>query len=337
VRLPRSVGFLWIAVSLCAAPSETIDQAAARFDLALAKLSPPLRLEFRAVAAKALQLRHPALAQKFTDPPGIALPSAKTLGFDVEIKLPPAGEEAARAQLKKFAHADLLNYTQNRDIPARHATSGLSPHLRLGTISPRTVVAVAEKAAQAHPQGKSSVSKYIGELIWRDFYKQILWHWPHVATGAFRQKYDALKWSTNEKHFAAWCEGRTGYPLVDAGMRQLNTTGWMHNRVRMVTAAFLTKDLHISWQWGERYFMQKLLDADLAANNGGWQWSAGTGTDAQPWFRIFNPASQAEKFDPEGFYIHQYVPEVETRDYPAPIVNHAEERAKTLTLFKALD
>jgi deoxyribodipyrimidine photo-lyase len=272
----------------------------------------------------------------FKDIPGIPLPSAKKLGFDVEIKLPPAGERAARDQLKKFVADDLLHYATNRDFPARHATSGLSPHLRLGTLSPRTVFAAAENVNHGHSQTKKSIDTFVGELIWRDFYKQILWNSPHVAKGCYRSQYDALKWENNEKLFAAWCEGRTGYPLVDAGMRQLNTTGWMHNRVRMVVAMFLTKDLLISWQWGERYFMQKLLDADLAANNGGWQWSAGTGTDAQPWFRIFNPLSQAEKFDPEGRYIHKYVPEVDTLKYPGPIVNHAAQRLKTLAMFKAI-
>ena len=143
-----------------------------------------------------------------------------------------------------------------------------------------------------------------------------------------------MKWDNNERLFAAWCEGRTGYPIVDAGMRQLNSTGWMHNRVRMIVAAFLTKDLLISWQWGERYFMQRLLDADLANNNGGWQWSASTGTDAQPYFRIFNPISQARKFDPEGRYIHRYVPEIDSRDYPRPIVDHAVQRLKALAMFR---
>ncbi len=150
----------------------------------------------------------------------------------------------------------------------------------------------------------------------------------------FKPEYSSIAWSYDRDHFAAWCEGRTGFPIVDAGMRQLNTTGWMHNRVRMIVAMFLTKDLLISWQWGERYFMQKLIDADLASNNGGWQWSASTGTDAQPYFRIFNPIAQAQKFDPEGRYIRQYVPEVDTLKYPAPVVDHARQRLKALALFK---
>jgi deoxyribodipyrimidine photo-lyase len=279
-------------------------------------------------------------AVKFANPPrtkyptGLALPSAEKLGFKSEITLPAAGERAALDRLRKFATDDLLKYAQNRDFPARDATSRFSPHLRLGTLSPRTVLAAAEKAESAHPEAKRSVEIFVNEMIWRDFYKQILWHYPHVAEGCFRPQYDALKWENNEKLFAAWCEGRTGYPLVDAGMRQLNTTGWMHNRVRMVVAMFLTKDLLINWQWGERYFMQKLIDADLAANNGGWQWSAGTGTDSQPWFRIFNPSSQAQKFDPEGRYINQYVPEANTLKYPAPIVDHSKQRLKALALFR---
>jgi deoxyribodipyrimidine photo-lyase len=270
------------------------------------------------------------------EPGSLPLPSAKELGFTVDITLPAAGERAARDRLKQFGSGDLLHYADSRNFPARDATSRFSPHLRLGTLSPRTVLAAAEKAGREHPAAKASTDTFVNELIWRDFYRQILWHHPHVAQGCFRPQYDALAWENDEKLFAAWCEGRTGYPLVDAGMRQLNATGWMHNRVRMVTAMFLTKDLLISWQWGERYFMQKLLDADLASNNGGWQWSAGTGTDAQPWFRIFNPTSQAQKFDPEGAYIRRYVPETDTLAYPAPIVDHARQRLKTLALFRKL-
>jgi deoxyribodipyrimidine photo-lyase len=297
----------------------------------------PYQHSWRAAARPAVlpAVKFPQPA-KLKYPRSIPLPSAADLGFTVDIPLPPAGERAARDRLKEFVAGDLLHYQKDRDFPARDATSRLSPHLRLGTLSPRTVFTAAGKAGRAHPAGRASADTFIGELIWRDFYKQILWHHPHVARGSFRPQYDALKWENNEKLFAAWREGRTGYPLVDAGMRQLNTTGWMHNRVRMVVAMFLTKDLLISWQWGERYFMQKLLDADLAANNGGWQWSAGTGTDAQPWFRIFNPTTQAQKFDPEGRYIRRYVPEADTLAYPAPIVDHARQRLKALALFKAL-
>jgi deoxyribodipyrimidine photo-lyase len=270
----------------------------------------------------------------FKDPSGTPLPTARELGFTVEISLPPAGERVARDRLKKFAAGDLLHYADQRDFPALDATSRLSPHLRLGTLSPRTVLAAVNKTVSEQPAVQKQADVFINELIWRDFYRQILWHFPYVAGACFKEEYNGLKWENDERLFAAWCEGRTGFPIVDAGMRQLNTTGWMHNRVRMIVAMFLTKDLLISWQWGERYFMQKLVDADLASNNGGWQWSASTGTDAQPYFRIFNPISQAQKFDPEGIYIRRYVPESDTLAYPAPIVDHARQRVKALALFK---
>jgi deoxyribodipyrimidine photo-lyase len=199
----------------------------------------------------------------------------------------------------------------------------------------------------------------LSELAWRDFYQQILYHFPHVTSGAFRPMYDDLAWDNNPDYFAAWCQGMTGYPIVDAAMRQLNSTGWMHNRARMIVASFLTKDLLIDWRWGERYFMQQLIDGDTAANNGGWQWSAGTGTDAQPYFRIFNPISQGETFDPDGTYVKRYVPELANvptkyihapwlmppmlmrevhcligHDYPAPIVDHATQRTRALAMYK---
>ena len=270
----------------------------------------------------------------FKDPPGQPLPTARKLGFAVEIPLPAAGERAGRERLKQFTAGDLLHYAGRRDFPAQEATSRLSPHLRLGTLSPRTVLAAAEKAAGSHPGARAEAETFVNELIWRDFYRQILRHFPHVATSCFKEEYNGLKWENDERLFTAWREGRTGFPIVDAGMRELNTTGWMHNRVRMIVAMFLTKDLLISWQWGERYFMQKLIDADLASNNGGWQWSASTGTDAQPYFRIFNPVAQAQKFDPEGVYIRRHVPEADTLAYPAPIVDHAARRVKALALFR---
>jgi deoxyribodipyrimidine photo-lyase len=299
---------------------------------------------FTAYARKwRLRSRDPVLPTvKFHSPPGllqprsVAFPSLKSLGLHTEIELPPAGETAARDQIRRFAAGPLLHYRERRDFPAQPATSQLSPHIRMGALSPRTILAVVEKAAKAHPHAQPQLDTFVGEIIWRDFYRQILWHFPHAASGAFQEKYRHLKWPNNERFFKAWCEGRTGYPIVDAGMRQLNATGWMHNRVRMIVAAFLTKDLLVSWQWGERYFMQRLLDADLASNNGGWQWSASTGTDAQPYFRIFNPTAQAKKFDPEGAYIHHHVPEVDSADYPKPIVDHAVQRVKALELFKRI-
>jgi deoxyribodipyrimidine photo-lyase len=269
-------------------------------------------------------------------PHSVELPSLKKLGFTNAIELPPAGEKAALAQLKHFAEEPLLHYRQKRDFPATGGTSRLSPHLRMGAISPRTVLAAVAEAAKKHRAAREQTDTFVGELIWRDFYRQILWHYPHVAGRAFKEKYQGVKWQNNERLFKAWCEGRTGYPIVDGGMRQLNATGWMHNRVRMIVASFLCKDLLVSWQWGERYFMQRLLDADLANNNGGWQWSASTGTDAQPYFRIFNPTAQAKKFDPEGKYIHHYVPEIDSGDYPKPIVDHATQRVKALALFKRI-
>jgi deoxyribodipyrimidine photo-lyase len=289
------------------------------------------RAQLKADVLPAVKFKRPA---GFKNPSSVTLPTAAKLGFKLEIELPPGGERPGRDRLKEFASRDLLSYASLRDFPARGGTSRLSPHIRMGTVSPRTILATVAKNAADHPAAQKQTNTFVSELIWRDFYRQILWHFPHVATSAFKKDYDDLKWDDDKRLFKAWCEGRTGYPIVDAGMRQLNTTGWMHNRVRMIVAMFLTKDLLISWQWGERYFMQKLLDADLASNNGGWQWSASTGTDAQPYFRIFNPTAQAEKFDPEGKYIHHYVPEVDTRDYPAPIVDHAQQRLKALALFK---
>jgi len=172
-------------------------------------------------------------------------------------------------------------------------------------------------------------------LIWRDFYSQILWHFPHVVGNSFRAKYDRISWRNNEAEFEKWCQGNTGFPIVDAGMRQLNTTGWMHNRVRMIVASFLCKDLLIDWRWGEAYFARKLLDFDLASNNGGWQWASGSGTDAAPYFRVFNPESQQKKFDPKGIYIHKWIPEInELGKYPQPMVDHKQARLRCLEVYK---
>jgi deoxyribodipyrimidine photo-lyase len=237
--------------------------------------------------------------------------------------------------LRGFARGALLRYGDVRDRPAEPGTSRLSPYLRMGAVSPRTIASAAMQAGKRHPPAHRQVEVFVGELIWRDFYRQVLWHHPHAATTAFKPRYQMLKWGNDEQLFEAWQRGRTGFPIVDAGMRQLAATGWMHNRVRMIVASFLCKDLLVSWQWGERFFMQHLLDADLANNNGGWQWSAGTGTDAQPWFRIFNPLAQAKKFDPKGAYIRRWVPEIDTADYPKPVIDHAEQRVKALALFRA--
>jgi deoxyribodipyrimidine photo-lyase len=221
----------------------------------------------------------------------------------------------------------LEHYGERRDIPSLPATSRISVHLRFGTVSIRQLTKLA--------LDKKSES-WMNELIWRDFYHMIIWHFPHAAKGAFKPAYEQIKWRNNEEEFKHWCEGNTGYPIVDAGMRELNATGFMHNRVRMITASFLVKHLLIDWRWGEAYFAQKLLDFDLAANNGGWQWAAGSGCDAAPYFRIFNPYEQTRKFDPELKYIRKWVPEFEDfSKYPAPIVDHKFARERCLQVFKA--
>ena len=276
---------------------------------------------------------------KFTSVPkarieSLPIPTLAKLGFTLDATIPSGGEKEGRKLLKQFAAGPLLAYRSVRDFPAMEGVSRLSPHLAFGTVSPRTVLDAVEKARAAQSAHGEEIDTFVGEIIWREFYRQVLWHYPHAATGCFRPQYDSLAWENNEKYFAAWCAGRTGFPIVDAAMRQLNQTGWMHNRLRMIVAMFLTKDLLVSWQWGERYFMQKLVDADLASNNGGWQWSAGTGTDAAPYFRIFNPNSQAAKFDPEGKFIARFVPEADSISYMAPIVDHAQQRMKALELYR---
>lgn len=218
----------------------------------------------------------------------------------------------------------IKNYEEHRNFPAIEGTSRLSVHFRFGTIS------IRDKASK----GNKSSEKWLNELIWRDFYIQILHHFPHVVTGSFKPKYDAIQWSTNEEHFKAWCEGKTGYGMVDAGMRELNTTGFMHNRVRMVVSSFLTKHLLIDWRWGEAYFARKLLDFELASNNGGWQWAAGSGVDAAPYFRIFNPYTQITKFDKQHTYIKKWVPEWGTSAYPKEIVEHKAARELCLATYK---
>jgi len=215
------------------------------------------------------------------------------------------------------------HYHERRDFPAVGGTTRLSVHLRFGTVSIRKLVSLAH--------GKNET--WLNELIWREFYHMILWHFPHVER-AFKPAYDRIAWRNNPGEFQAWCSGNTGYPIVDAGMRELNETGFMHNRVRMVTASFLTKHLLIDWRWGEAYFAGKLLDFDLAANNGGWQWASGSGCDAAPYFRIFNPYTQTKRFDPDMKYIRKWVPEVASASYPKPIVDHAVARKRALDVYK---
>ncbi|UPT66301.1 MAG: DNA photolyase family protein [Sphingobacteriales bacterium JAD_PAG50586_3] len=222
--------------------------------------------------------------------------------------------------------ADIVkNYHATRDIPGIVGTTHMGLHLRFGTVSVRSLAAFA----------KDNNQTWLNELIWREFFMMILWHFPNVVGHAFKPQYDNIEWVNNEAHFAAWCEGRTGYPIVDAGMRELNETGFMHNRVRMVVASFLTKHLLIDWRWGEAYFARKLLDFDLSANNGNWQWAAGTGCDAAPYFRVFNPQLQTEKFDPKLEYVRRWVPEFdEPFVYPKPIVEHAWARNRALEVYK---
>jgi deoxyribodipyrimidine photo-lyase len=244
-----------------------------------------------------------------------AMPSLASMGFEPSSFLFP-GTEVAQSIIK--------NYDKTRDFPGIVGTSKLGIHFRFGTIS------IREKARKALALNQT----YLNELIWRDFYMQILAHFPHVTQGAFRPEYDLIEWRNNEKEFDAFCQGKTGYPIVDAGMRELNTTGYMHNRVRMIVASFLTKHLLIDWRWGEAYFAEKLLDFDLSANNGGWQWAAGCGTDAAPYFRVFNPYLQTERFDKQLTYIKKWVPEVGTASYPKPIVDHDFARKRCLEVYK---
>ena len=256
-----------------------------------------------------------SLCQNFAKHRQEELPTLSDMGFEPSgIKFP---DRLVSQQL-------IREYGQKRDLPGIQGTSRLGIHFRFGTIS------IREKAAKA--LALSQV--YLNELIWRDFYAMILWNFPHVATKPFRPEYEAIAWRNDEEEFRRWCEGTTGYPLVDAGMRELAQTGFMHNRVRMVTASFLAKHLLIDWRWGEAWFAEKLLDFDLASNNGGWQWAAGCGTDAAPYFRIFNPASQQQKFDKDLAYIKRWVPEYGTSAYPAPVVPHELARSRCLETYK---
>jgi deoxyribodipyrimidine photo-lyase len=233
-------------------------------------------------------------------------------------------ETALNFPLKTVSDELIAKYSEKRDFPAIKGTSRLSVHLRFGTLSIRELAR----------RGQQLSEHWLNELIWRDFYMMILWHFPQVVGNAFKPIYDRIVWRNNETEFQAWCEGKTGYPIVDAGMRELNETGFMHNRVRMIVASFLVKHLLIDWRWGEAYFAEKLLDFDLAANNGGWQWAASCGCDAVPYFRIFNPSAQAQKFDNQLLYIKKWIPEINSLQYPKPIVNHEFARARALETYK---
>ncbi|HEY9847678.1 MAG TPA: FAD-binding domain-containing protein [Candidatus Caenarcaniphilales bacterium] len=282
----------------------------------------------------------------------IALPTASELGFfwDTPLVIEP-GEPAARARLEKFCRSAISEYQPQRDFPDAAGTSQLSAALKFGVIGIRDVWAATTAAWEdsRSDEARTSIQTWRQELAWREFYQHALFHFPELATGPYRDELKEFPWTDNEEFFQAWCEGRTGYPIVDAAMRQMNQIGWMHNRCRMIVASFLTKDLLINGRRGEAYFWQKLIDGDLSANNGGWQWSASSGMDPKP-LRIFNPASQAKKFDPEAAYIRQWLPELrgvktealisgeipaaerDARGYPAPIVDHKQQQR----LFKQL-
>lgn len=253
----------------------------------------------------------------------LKLPGSPPVPTLAEMDFQPVDESFPK---QSVADELIKSYKETRNYPAGPGTSELSIHLRFGTISVRDLARQAE--------GVGANTTFLNELCWRDFYFQVLHHFPHVEKNSFRREYDNIRWRNNEDEFEKWCTGHTGYPLVDAGMRQLNTIGWMHNRVRMVTASFLCKHLLIDWRWGEAYFGKKLRDYDLSANNGGWQWAAGSGTDAAPYFRVFNPTAQAEKFDPKGEYIRHWIPEFDSLNYSRPMVEHTMARQRALDTYK---
>ena len=284
----------------------------------------------------------------------VELPTAKDLGFnwDGELIIEP-GEEAAQERLEEFCYSAINEYQEQRNFPAIDGTSRLSAALKFGVIGIRTVWKATEEALEnsRSEELENNIRTWQKEIAWREFYQHAMYHFPELEKGAYRDAFKNFPWETNESHFQAWCEGKTGYPIVDAAMRQLNEIGWMHNRCRMIVASFLTKDLLLNPQLGEKYFMQRLIDGDLSANNGGWQWSASSGMDPKP-VRIFNPASQAQKFDREGEYIRQWVPELSSMDteylvtgkitplerqaigYPQPIVEHNKQQKLFKEMYK---
>jgi len=284
----------------------------------------------------------------------VELPTAKDLGFnwDGELIIEP-GEKAAQERLEEFCFTNINEYQEQRNFPAIDGTSRLSAALKFGVIGIRTVWKATEDALQNSRSDElaTNILTWQKEIAWREFYQHAMYHFPELASGAYRDTFKNFPWETNETHFQAWCEGKTGYPIVDAAMRQLNQIGWMHNRCRMIVASFLTKDLLINPQLGEKYFMQRLIDGDLSANNGGWQWSASSGMDPKP-VRIFNPASQAQKFDPEAEYIREWLPELRSIDteylvtgkitplerqavgYPEPIVEHKQQQKTFKEMYK---
>lgn len=281
----------------------------------------------------------------------------KGFSSELDLALWPVGEKQIMVRLEQFLANDVSGYQEHRDFPSLEATSGLSPYFAIGAISVRQCIHKLQGLTGANSIAEVNQfpgpSIWLSELIWREFYYSIAVLFPQVVKGEpFKPETDFLPWSNNDEHFKAWCAGKTGFPLVDAGMRQLNQTGWMHNRLRMVVAMFLTKTLFINWRQGEQYFMQHLVDGDFPPNNGGWQWSASTGTDAVPYFRIFNPTTQSQRFDPKGEFIRQYCPELAGLsdkaihqpnsfeclecDYPMPIVDYSAMRKEVIGAFKCL-
>lgn len=317
--------------------------------------------EMNATAWQAREVDPEQLAHRLVRPRTAgAMPSLASLGFegcDLAALGVHGGESAGASLLDDFA-GRIARYDETRDFPGVRGPSYLSVHLRFGTVSIRQAARLADRAIAGKPALNKGAATWQSELIWRDFYFQVLHHFPHVVSGAFRPEFDRIEWVDDSARFDAWCQGRTGYPLIDAAMAQINQTGYMHNRLRMVTASFLSKDLGIHWQLGEQYFARQLIDFDLAANNGGWQWAASTGCDAQPWFRIFNPVTQSQRFDPRGKFIRRYLPALAElsdkaihapwllddatlrnagielgRNYPRPIVAHDEARKDTLARY----
>lgn len=309
-------------------------------------------------------LRQPRSDLLYLAPFHIPTPPAIESCAIPESKLPvlyPAGETPAQQALQTFLTHPIYNYDISRNLPGRDETSNLSPYLRWGMISAQQAVISASQAMKNAPNkaSRDSAETWLHELIWREFFMSIMYHYPFARRHSFRENLRGIAWRNDPAEFAAWCEGRTGYPIVDAGMHQLAQTGWMHNRVRMITASFLVKDLLIDWRWGERWFMQHLLDGDLAVNNGNWQWVAGTGTDSAPYFRIFNPTTQSKKFDPAGTYLRRWLPQLTHipdkyihqphtmpaaiqqqanchigQHYPPPLIDHKIARQRTLAAYK---
>jgi deoxyribodipyrimidine photo-lyase len=304
----------------------------------------------------------PAPDHIVTSPDVQSLPIPEKPALPSAVPFPP-GEAEARHRLSEFVgggEANIYHYAEGRDRLGVERTSRLSPYLRFGMLSARQAAVAAHTATEGAPDAdaREGASVWLNELIWREFFQSILYHFPHVLEQSFRADLQAIRWENDETAFAAWREGRTGYPVVDAGMRQLAETGWMHNRARMIVASFLVKDLLIDWRWGERHFMLHLVDGDPAANNGGWQWTAGTGTDAAPYFRVFNPVLQGKRHDPQGAYVRRWVPELAEvpdkfvhepwrmapdvqresncvigQDYPSPIIDHAWARQRALAVY----